>query len=123
MTEKLSAKRCRFTAAVSKLIDFINSQPGYACAQDQVKRSSAEARANAAKGVGISNSLHLLGLAADILIYKDGVWQDKSEQYKFAGDYWKSLGPDHCWGGDFLDQYGRPKPDGNHFSIEHNGVK
>ena len=118
MSEKLSAKRCRFTAALVQLINFTNQQPGYAAALNEVKRSSAQAQANAESGAGISNSLHLIGLAADVILYKNGVYQESSEAYRFMGDFWKSLGPDHCWGGDFT------KPiDGNHFSIEHNGVK
>jgi hypothetical protein len=37
--------------------------------------------------------------------------------YKPLGDYWKTLDPACCWGGDFS------KPDGNHFSYTHNGIK
>lgn len=117
MSEKLSAKRCRFSAAISELVRWVNAQPGYACAYNEIKRSSAQAAANAASGAGISNSLHLLGLAADILLYKDGVYQELSEAHKFIGEKWKAMGPDHCWGGDFK------RVDGNHYSIEHNGVK
>lgn len=117
MSEKLSAKRCRFSLAISELVRWTNAQPGYACAFDQVKRTVEEAQSNAKKGTGIANSLHLIGLAADLLLYKDGVYQTDSEAYRFMGDYWKSLGPDHAWGGDFKKQ------DGNHFSVAHNGKR
>lgn len=116
--EKLSSKRCRFSAAISHLVLWVHQQPGgYSCAFDQVKRTKEEAQANAKSGKGISNSLHLLGLAADLILYKDGVYQTSTDAYKFMGDYWKSLSPDFCWGGDFK------KKDGNHFSVAHNGVK
>ena len=97
---------------------WINEQPGCEVAFGQVTRTKEEANANAASGAGIRNSLHLLGLAADLLLYKDGKYQTDSEAYKFAGGYWKTLGGDHCWGGDF-----RKRVDGNHFSIQHEGVR
>jgi hypothetical protein len=115
--EKLSTKRCRFSAAISHLVIWVNKQPGYSCCFNEVKRSEEQAKKNAATGKGISNSLHLIGLAADIILYKDGVYQTSSEAYRFMGDYWKSLSPDFRWGGDFK------KKDGNHFSVEHNGIQ
>jgi hypothetical protein len=91
---------------------FINQCQGgrHSCAIDQVKRTQAEAQANAASGKGIKNSLHLDGLAVDILIYKDGVYLTNTDDYQFAGHYWKVLDNDNAWGGDLS------KPDGNHFS-------
>lgn len=117
MTEKLSTKRCRFSLAIAHLVQWTNEQSGYSCAFDQVKRTKEEAIANAKRGAGIANSLHLIGLAADLILYKDGVYQTDTEAYRFMGEYWKSLGPDHAWGGDFK------KKDGNHFSVEHNGKR
>jgi hypothetical protein len=117
MAEKLSDKRCRFSVAISKLVQWTNQQPGYSCAFDEVKRTKEQALANAKSGKGIANSVHLIGLAADLILYKDGLYQTGSEAYRFMGDYWKAMGKDHRWGGDFS------RPDGNHFSIEHNGVK
>ena len=69
-------------------------------------------------GGGIKNSLHCVRLAVDINLFKDGKYLTDSEDYKVLGDYWKSLGLDCAWGGDF-----KPKPDGNHFSIEFQGRK
>lgn len=89
-------------------------------------RTKGEADANAASGAGIANSLHTLGLAVDLLLYKNGVWQTDSAVYKDLGIWWKSFSAWHRWGGDFTtikDGKVVPKPDGNHFSIEHNGVK
>jgi hypothetical protein len=90
---------------------------GYKVACDQVKRTQAEADANAASGAGISNSLHLIGLAVDLLLYQAGRYLTASSDYKILGEWWESFGEDHCWGGRFTKQ------DGNHFSISHNGVK
>lgn len=43
--------------------------------------------------------------------------------YAVMGELWKSMGPDHRWGGDFRDKLGRAKPDIYHVSIEHGGRK
>ena len=115
--ETLREKRCRFSRNVTLLGQYISLQ-GYEYAFDQFKRTQAEADANVANATGISRSLHILGLAVDINLYKDGVYLESSESHRFSGEFWKSLGADHRWGGDF-----RPKQDGNHYSIEHDGVK
>lgn len=117
MTESLSEKRCRFTRELALLIQYANGIPGYAVAVDQVKRTQAEADANAKSGAGIRNSLHLLGLAADLLIYTQGRYRPDMEPYRVLGSYWRARSPDHAWGGDFS------KPDPGHFSISHNGIR
>lgn len=68
-------------------------------------------------GSGIRGTLHELGLAIDINLFKNRVYFADSSSYKFLGDYWKSLHSDCCWGGDF------EAPDGNHFSFTHEGKK
>lgn len=82
---------------------------------DEAKRSQAQAQANAKSGAGIANSLHLIPLAADFVLYIDGVYKTETSDYKALGMYWESLSPLARWGGHFKD--------GNHFSLEHNGVK
>ena len=70
---------------------------------------------------GSENSLHKMRLAIDINLFKDGQYLTRTEDYKFFGLYWETLGG--SWGGRFLDKEGRPKPDGNHFSLEFGGLK
>ena len=113
---KLSEKRILFTRLLAELILWAEKN-GYDLALDQVKRTEAEAAANAVKGSGIRNSLHLLGLAADLNLYINGVYQTTTEAHKAIGAKWKTMHPLARWGGDFS------KPDGNHYSLEHNGVK
>ena len=110
----LREKRVAFTHCLARLIDYAFEQ-GYEVALDQVKRTAAEAAANAAAGTGIANSLHYDGLAADLLLYRAGRYLTDSADYRRLGTYWKSLHPLAAWGGDFK------KPDGNHFSLEHDG--
>jgi hypothetical protein len=115
-------KRIIFTRLLARLILRAN-EIGFQAVIDQTKRTSAEAEENAKKGVGISHSLHCDGLAGDLLLYKDGKYLTNSEDYRDLGTFWKGLHPLARWGGDFRDAKGKAKPDGNHFSIEHNGVK
>lgn len=118
----LADKRKTFTLNLAHLVLWIKAR-GQDAMLEQVKRTEAEAAANAAAGSGISNSLHTLGLAADVSLFIFGVYQTGSQAYAEAGAFWKSLNPLNRWGGDFHDAAGKPKPDGNHFSMEHNGVK
>lgn len=66
-------------------------------------------------GSGIRNSLHELGLAVDLNLFRDGKFLEGSEQHKLLGEYWETLHPLARWGGRFGD--------GNHYSIEHEGKK
>lgn len=78
----------------------------------------------AQQGKGIRNTLHALRLAIDLNLFIDtseggdeDVYQPNSEAYLPLGEYWESLHPLCRWGGRFS------RPDGNHFSMEHEGVK
>lgn len=113
----LSELRCKFSLDLAKLILYINEYEHgrYSCAVDQVKRTQAEANANAKAGKGIKNSLHLIGLAADLLIYDHGTYLTQTDQYQFAGEFWEALDMENAWGGRFGD--------GNHFSRAYGGRK
>lgn len=112
--ETLGQKRCRFTLMVASLLQYMKSQ-GYDAALNEVMRTQAQASANAASGAGISNSLHLVGLAADINLYKNGTYLSLSSDHLPFGIWWEAQGG--SWGGRFS------KPDGNHYSLMHNGVR
>jgi hypothetical protein len=73
------------------------------------------------RGKGIANSLHCLKLAIDLNLFWQGKYLTDSEDYRPLGELWEAWGG--SWGGDFLDDEGKPKPDGNHFSLEHEGVR
>ena len=113
----LGEKQRLFARLVGQLIVWAYSK-GYEFTFGEALRTQAQASANAASGAGISNSLHLLKLAIDLNLFMAGVYQSDSQAYKPIGDYWKSLHPLCRWGGDF-----KSRPDGNHFSIEHEGVR
>ena len=58
-------------------------------------------------------SLHYSRLAIDLNLFKDGEYLTKTEDHLPLGEYWESLGG--SWGGRFND--------GNHYSLEHGGMK
>lgn len=64
------------------------------------------------KGYGESRSAHKQRLAVDLNLFKNGVYQQETEAHAELGAFWESMGGK--WGGRFND--------GNHYSIEHNGI-
>ena len=113
----LGEKQELFMRLLGQFLSWIFQQPGMAVRGGELKRTQAQAEANAASGAGISASLHLKSLAIDLALMLNGVYQTQSEAYRPLGEYWKSLHPLARWGGDFS------KPDGNHFSVEHEGIR
>ena len=67
------------------------------------------------KAYGHPKSCHKLRLAIDLNLFKDGRYLSSTAAHKPLGEYWESLGG--AWGGRF------PKPDGNHYSMEWEGMK
>lgn len=92
---------------------------GYQVTFAEAWRTPQQAQWNADHGSGIACSLHIERLAIDLNVFVDGVYQadDSKGCYKALGEWWKSLGADHYWGGDFklvdLDHYSL-SPDSGH---------
>jgi hypothetical protein len=115
--ETLGQHQQRFLPLVAKLIDFAYAQ-GYTLTAGEMYRSPEQAALNAQHGTGIANSLHILRLAVDLNLFKDGVYLTDSEAYRPLGEYWKSLDPACAFGGDFTTL-----KDGNHFSLSWGGIR
>jgi hypothetical protein len=113
----LVAKQSLFAQNISVLILWIHKQEGYICTLGEFHRPQWVAEIYQKTGQGSIHSNHIIRLAADLMIFLGGVYLKNSIDYRFAGEYWKSLHPYNRWGGDF------EKPDGNHFSMEHEGMK
>lgn len=118
----LTDRQEKFARLLPRLLDYVNAQ-GYGVRLGETWRSDATAHLDQLAGKGIDHSLHRLRLAVDFMLAKDGQLLTDSKDYAFAGAYWKALDTDCCWGGDFKDAKGDPKPDGDHFSITYQGVK
>ncbi|WP_145482141.1 M15 family metallopeptidase [Yersinia rohdei] len=108
----LSEKQAVFTVMIAQLINWADER-GYRLTFGEAYRTLEQAALNAKSGKGIANSLHTQRLAVDFNLFVNGQYQTSTETYKPLGEYWESIGG--TWGGRFKD--------GNHFSLEHNGVK
>lgn len=110
----LREKQSLFVKLVAKLIDYAYSN-GMELTFGECWRTPEQAKRNADNGTGVLNSLHTQRLAIDLNLFVSGVFIDSSAGHARLGAYWKSLHPLCRWGGDFR------KPDGNHYSLEHEG--
>jgi hypothetical protein len=110
----LGEKQRKFTALVAELIRYAYSQ-GYELTLGEAWRPPETAAAYARAGKGIANSLHISRLAIDLNLFRNGTWLSKSEDFLPLGEWWEKQDPLCRWGGRFGD--------GNHFSLEHLGVK
>lgn len=110
----LRQARCLFTSLLPRLIDHARAL-GFECSAGEILRDPRVAELNARSGRGISNSLHLVGLAIDLNLYRNGEYRPDTDAHRALGMYWESLDPLARWGGRFGD--------GNHYSIEWEGRK
>ena len=105
----LKDQRIKFTRLLIQLIQWANLNPRWKVA---LGRDYDEANE---KYRHMKGSLHYIGLANDLALYIDGVYQTDTEAYATLGHHWCNLDKDCRWGGDFK------KPDGNHFSLAWEG--
>jgi len=112
----LGEKQRIFTKLVGELIVWAYAN-GFELTLSEAYRTPEQAALNAKAGLGISNSLHTKRLAIDLNLFIAGVYQTSSEAYRPLGENWETLHQLCRWGGRFR------RPDGYHFSIEHDGVK
>lgn len=111
----LREKQSLFVRMLAMLIDFAYKQ-GYELTLGEAYRTPEQAALNAKSGKGIFNSLHTQRLAIDLNLFKGGKYLSDSASHRPLGDFWKSLHPECCWGGDF-----QPHADGNHYSVTFEG--
>lgn len=95
----------QFMRTMSIFLPWLESQPG-------VELTSGDWKAHDGHMV---NSVHYVGLAADLNLFINGEYITDTERWRSFGEYWKTLHPLARWGGDF------PKPDGNHVSFAYQG--
>lgn len=116
----LHDKQASFAHLLPQLIIQAESM-GYEVTLGEAWRSDVVAQWYAEHGKGITNSLHTKRLAIDLILFKNGVFLTKTEDYEPLGIWWeKQSTKDYrcAWGGRFPH-----RKDGNHFSIEHEGVR
>lgn len=111
----LREARCKFSVALATLV-LRASDYGLDIAFDEVTDRVTEKDPTTDHMKG---SNHEIGLAADLLLYKDGRYLTLTEDYIKLGELWEEMGKkqglDFVWGGRFQNR------DGNHFSLKWNG--
>lgn len=115
----LRQKQSQFAVLVARLIDQA-TRMGFDVTLGEAWRPPVTAEAYAKAGKGVANSLHIQRLAIDINLFRDGVFLEQTEHHHGLGEWWEAQSTaDYtcCWGGRFS------RPDGNHYSLEHGGVR
>ena len=112
----LTDKRVEFSRCVALLILWAHEN-NLPVVGHEWYRTPEQAALNAKKGSGISNSLHMKGLAIDLFRVKDGTITWDIDEYAPIAAYWKTLHPLACAGFDFKSR------DAVHFSFLTDGVK
>ena len=111
MTNLLS-KQMKFTRMVAQLLNYIHEEGYEVTLGDGYRDPRVFGAIGERKGYGESKSAHKQRLAIDLNLFKDGKFIETTEGHQSLGYYWESLGG--SWGGRFND--------GNHYSLEHDGI-
>lgn len=108
----LVEKQARFAQMVALLIQEAE-RLGYMVTFGDAYR---DPRAHGAQGIKIgysaARSAHKFRLAVDLALFRGGVYLRATADYEPLAGFWRALGG--TWGGDWGD--------GNHFSLEHQGI-
>ena len=114
----LSTKQRRFTECIGKVIAFAYSKGWGLTFGDAYRDSRAFGFFGIKKLYSSVRSVHKIRLAVDFNLFVDNKYiKVKTPEYEELGEYWESLDTEARWGGRFT------KPDPNHFSFTHWGVK
>ena len=102
--EDLRQKQSRFVRMVGLLIDYAYLQGFELTFGDAYALTGHKA-----------NSLHGKRLAIDLNLFRNGEYLTTTEAHLPLGEFWERIGG--TWGGRFST------PDGNHYSLEHEGMR
>ena len=111
----LGDKQRLFTRLIADLLEFAHSRGYEITFGDAFRDSRLHGAVGEKKGYGHKNSNHKNKLAIDLNLFLNGKYLTADKDHEPLGLYWESLHPLCRWGGRFKD--------GNHYSLEHNGMK
>ena len=109
----LRQKQSRFTRMIGKLIEFATANGYELTFGDAYRDPRVHGEFGERKSYSHPKSLHKMRLAIDFNLFRQGQYLTGTHDYRPLGEYWESIGG--SWGGRFND--------GNHFSLEHEGMK
>ena len=113
----LGSKQSLFARLVGTLIAKIYAD-GYECTLGEAWRPPETAELYKKQGKGVARSLHTERLAIDLNLFRNGIYLMKTEDHEPFGTWWEAQHELCRWGGRF-----KGRPDGNHYSLEHEGRK
>lgn len=111
---RLGDKQRLFTSLIAKLITFAYENGYELTFGDAFRDPRLHGKVGVKLGYGHPKSNHKNRLAVDFNLFKDGKYLTANDDHKELGEYWESLHPDCRWGGRFND--------GNHYSMEYQGM-
>lgn len=118
--ESLVAKQAKFSTMVAMLI-LQAGEMGFDVTLGEAWRSPEQAKfqtmINAEKGIGIRASNHILRLAIDLNLFRNGKYLTDVEAYRPLGEWWEKQCRDCRWGGRFKLR------DAVHFSFQWGNVQ
>lgn len=109
----LLGKQMQMSRMLSQLLNFAHSRGYEITLGDAYRDPRVFGQMGERKGYGESKSAHKHRLAVDLNLFREGKWLSKTSDHQELGEFWESIGG--SWGGRFND--------GNHYSLEHNGIK
>lgn len=113
MNESLRQKQSRFARMVARLIDEATAAGYEVTLGDAYRDPRLHGAPGVKAGYGSASSCHKLRLAIDLNLFRDGKYLEGTEAHKELGEWWEAHGG--TWGGRFND--------GNHYSLEHEGMR
>lgn len=113
LTTSLGAKQRQFSFMIAKLILKAYDMGYEITFGDAYRDPRAFGPMGSSVAYGRANSAHKQRLAIDLNLFKDGTLLTSSSDHEPLGKIWEGMGG--TWGGRFKD--------GNHYSLEHNGIK
>lgn len=113
MAESLREKQSRFVLMLARLIDKAYGMGYTLTLGDAYRDQRLHGPMGVKMGYGHKNSCHKLRLAIDLNLFRGGRFLEGTEAHRPLGEWWESQGG--TWGGRFAD--------GNHYSLEHEGMK
>ena len=113
----LGDKQRMFARLVPRLIDKAHEMGFEVTLGDAYRDPRVFGALGVKQGYGHPKSAHKVRLAIDLNLFRDGVFLQSTEDHRPLGEWWEAQArPEYRtrWGGRFQD--------GNHYSIEHDGV-
>ena len=112
---RLGDKQKLFTRLVAKLLIKAHKLGYEVTFGDAYRDPRSHGKLGVRTSYGRRYSVHKLRLAIDLNLFKDGRYLTKTEDHRPLGEWWERQHESCCWGGRFND--------GNHYSMEHDGLK